>query len=649
MARQKYSGATYELVVRDIGTDDTQVGWHCMFSWTAEYNTLTNTSDWLFEFFVAEYGTNYAQQDGCLEPWSYKITTDFCSLSGTGDRLTQPIQSHEIDVGFNGTGGVEVFHWTKVAEHRLNGVPHTKSTSIYTNRSLEVGYVTGTLDCPDNSVFTNYRNPFTEDSNGNPHYYGTQMAKMTGNNATSTWYPVEFDASDIIASNANIGSNTTIMINNDSTVPVHTVEYCYEEYIDDGNAVTGDNRTWKLIGEEYRTDRQFDWTIPMDFYAEIPNDRQGSVYFRVKTYTLKENEYSQVGTHETAITVYTVEADCKPTLSPTMYDSNSVTTALTGNSNKLVKYKSHATYNANATARLYATIASIEVANGSQTLNTNTGTFYGFTNDYFTFEVVDSRGYSAYISYTPTIIQYVNLTCIAIAEAPTADGDLNFVIQGNYWNGNFGVSSNTLQVFYRIKRISQATGDGTFSNWIEIPFELGANKYTATVSIHNIDYRDTFVIEAYAVDVFGNVYSEEEATSALPIFDWGINDFNMNCDMTVYGTLTVNGNVVATGTVNGSGTGVSSYEIHFGTCQSSGDVGAKLVTCPTFTNLATGSSIRVKFAYANTVANVVMNVNNTGAITVKIDDTNSDLTNAWRKGAVRDFVYDGQNWIMVTY
>ena len=235
------------------------------------------------------------------------------------------------------------------------------------------------------------------------------------------------------------------------------------------------------------------------------------------------------------------------------------------------------------------------------------------------------------------------------AEAPTADGELNFTVYGNYWSGDFGIRSNTLKVFYRIKVINQETGEGTFGAWNEIKFELGTNKYTATVSISDIDYRDTFAIEAYAVDVFGEIYSDIEATSALPIFDWGINDFNMNCDMTVYGTLTVNGNVVATGTVDGQGNGNSSYEIHYGTCQTSGDVSAKLVTCPTFTTLATGSSIRVKFAYANTSANVVMNVNNTGVVSVKKNDDEKDLAGAWKKGAVRDFVYDGANWIIVCY
>lgn len=511
------------------------------------------------------------------------------------------------------------------------------------------------VNCPANSIFDGYGKYSTNFLDGaymvsksvsgsyvKSYIKDRDFGFSIGSSDTTCSFGSSITPSEIVAANGNIGDDIDVHIESDSSlgsIPVlHKVYYSY------------DNSTWTEIPLSHYSVRDFTWTIPMEYYAQIPNDRWGDIYFKVETMGFDEDgNDTVVATETTTITAYTVEAECIPDLSPTIYDSNSVTVALTGNNQHLVRHKSHATYDANATVKHYATIASIEVANGSQSFNTETGTFYGFVNDYFTFEVIDSRGYSKKISITPTIVPYVLLTCIADAEAPTAEGDLNFTVFGNYFNGSFGAKSNTLQVFYRIKEISQTTGEGSFSAWKEVPFELGTNKYTAVVSIKNLDYRNTFIIEAYAVDVFGTIYSDEEATSALPIFDWGINDFNMNCDMTVYGTLTVNGNVVATGSVNGQGTNVSSYEIHYGTCQSAGDISAKLVTCPTFTNLATGSSIRVKFAYANTAANVVMNVNNTGVVSVKKNDTDRDLTGAWKKGAVRDFVYDGTNWIMVSY
>lgn len=441
------------------------------------------------------------------------------------------------------------------------------------------------------------------------------------------WYCTAYDPSTVAATHSNIGSESTITITNIGKEVTHTVYYSYDN-----------GTTLNQIGAAKRTDRQIKWTVPDDFYAQIPNARQGDIGIYVQTY----DGDMLVGTQQsTKIKAYTVEADCKPTLSPTVKDTNSVTIALTGSSAKLIRARSHAQYTVNAAARKSATITSIEVKNGSNKLYTATGTFKNPLSNDFTFYVTDSRGYTTSTLLTPSMVQYTPLTCLVTASAPTADGVMSFAVHGDYFSGNFGAISNTLVVKYRIKE-----GNNAFSEWLDITPQIAGGTYTGTITLEGLDYMSPYTIEGYAVDKFGTVYSSSEMVSAIPIFDWSVNDFNMNVPMTVYGKLTVNGDVVVTGEINGTQGAGTSGGMHFGSSITESTVSAKLVTCSTFTELEKGASIRVKFTYGNNMPSPTMNVNNTGPVSIKCGNISS-LAHIWRDGEVKDFVYDGTYWQIV--
>ena len=74
---------------------------------------------------------------------------------------------------------------------------------------------------------------------------------------------------------------------------------------------------------------------------------------------------------------------------------------------------------------------------------------------------------------------------------------------------------------------------------------------------------------------------------------------------------------------------------------------AKIVNCDEFTTLQTGAAIRVKFSYANTASSPTMNVNGTGAKSIKKYGTTASMNGMWYMGEVVDFVYDGSYWVMV--
>ena len=90
----------------------------------------------------------------------------------------------------------------------------------------------------------------------------------------------------------------------------------------------------------------------------------------------------------------------------------------------------------------------------------------------------------------------------------------------------------------------------------------------------------------------------------------------------------------------------------YGTCSTAAATAAKVVTCADFTTLFTGVTIHVKMTNSNTVANPTLNVNNTGAKSIKkygTDAVGTNATQSWYAGSVVSFTYDGTNWIMNDY
>ena len=85
---------------------------------------------------------------------------------------------------------------------------------------------------------------------------------------------------------------------------------------------------------------------------------------------------------------------------------------------------------------------------------------------------------------------------------------------------------------------------------------------------------------------------------------------------------------------------------YYGTCSTAAATQAKVVVCEGFT-LKEGVSIRVKFTNAQSYNGApTLNVNSTGAKSVKSVGTTNSLRYCWFAGEVVSFTYDGTNWIM---
>ena len=318
-------------------------------------------------------------------------------------------------------------------------------------------------------------------------------------------------ASSVSCSTANIGSNATITINRASTSFTHTLTYSFGSL--SGTIATKTSST------------NISWTIPTTFYGQIPNSKSGTGTITCDTY----NGSTLIGSKSTSFTATVSESASKPTLNPTAVDSNSATTALTGNNSKFIKYYSNASVATGAKARNSATLKSQKITCGAKSITSASGTINAVESGSFTFSATDSRGYTTTQTLNKTLIEYIKLTCSLNAGAPTTAGVATLKISGNYFNGTFGKVANTLTVQYRYK----AQG-GSYGSWTTVSATKSGNTYSATATISGLNYQTTYVFQARAIDKLATINTDEQARRTTPIFDWSKNDFNVN------GTLKVN-------------------------------------------------------------------------------------------------------------
>lgn len=215
-----------------------------------------------------------------------------------------------------------------------------------------------------------------------------------------------------------------------------------------------------------------------------------------------------------------------PTLSPTVVDSNTTMVALTGDSNKLVKYFSDAKFTVGAAALKGASITSVKVTCGNKSSTATSGTLSDVESGTFVFTAKDSRGNSVSKTITKTLISYIKLTCNLSGNNPTPDGAMTFKISGNYFNGSIGSTANTLTVQYRYKENS-----GSYSSWTTATATKSGNTYSVSISMTGLNYKSTYTFQARATDkVAGTVTTGEKTVRTTPVYDWGKDDFCINVD-----------------------------------------------------------------------------------------------------------------------
>lgn len=314
-------------------------------------------------------------------------------------------------------------------------------------------------------------------------------------------------ASTIGATAADIESVSLIAVGRKSAVYTHSIAYRFGSlsgYITEDGGVSP--------SEVKFTATSIPFTVPADFYMEIPNAKTAKCVLTCRTYSGS----ALIGTTTASFTVTASAELCAPSITGTVTDVKPDTVALTGNDGTLVKYMSTALCAITAEARNGATITSKTInyrdTDGYQTVeNAATGIYR--------FSAVDSRGYSADLTVNKNMIPYVKLTCNAVGSRtdPTS-GNAVLTISGNYFNGSFGAYDNSLSVRYRI-----GSGD-----YIPLVPTVTENTYSASAELSGLDYNQEHTVTVITEDELDIVEVPVKILRGIPVFDWGQNDFTFH-------------------------------------------------------------------------------------------------------------------------
>lgn len=370
----------------------------------------------------------------------------------------------------------------------------------------------------------------SNDGTGNCWLYGlvngpsgtSQSGRSVAGSATVTLDTIPRMASIKSAPNFTDEDNPTITYNNPAGSAVDSLDACisltgeYEDVPYRDIEIDGTSYTFNLTDEERDTLR----TACGDATERV-------VIFFVRT-VINGTTY-----HSTLEKTFSI-INADPTLSPTVEDSNATTKALTGDSSKFVKGYSDAKFTIGAAAVKCGTLKSQIVVCGSKSSALSSGTLSDVESATFKFTATDNRGNSATKTLTKTLINYVKLTCNLSTNNPTVDGDMAFKISGNYFNGSFGSTANALTVQYRV-----AENDGDYGSWVTVTPTLSGNTYSVTVNLTGLDYQTKYTFQARAVDklITGGVSSATRSVKAMPVFDWGENDFTVRVLLNAFGSV----------------------------------------------------------------------------------------------------------------
>jgi hypothetical protein len=423
------------------------------------------------------------------------------SVEANTSTISWTLQGHKTeDVGFVKAGGFTVVIdgetvYSKSTDYRIelrNGTVIASGTKTITHK-------------PDGS------RTFTVYVEGGIYYFAVNCSGT--HTFTLDTIP---RASSIACTPAEIESNPTITISRASSNFTHTVTYQF-------GSLTG------TIVENTSATSITNWTIPPEFYDEIPREKGQIGILYCTTYS-GGNKIGE--TTKCDLVVNTNEAKCKPDVFGTVRDVDERMVALTGDENTLIRGWSLAECVMTATPKNGAKIKKMLV-NSIQ--SSGTIRYVGVDTGSFNFYAEDERGYFNNYLVTKTLIPYVDLTAHVKAQRtdPTS-GKATLEIEGNYYAGSFGAADNTLTVLYK-QWDGTWEGDDTGYIQVEPTIDEQNNKYSCTVALEGLEYDKSFPFEVVVKDKLCVLSRKVTLGKGIPVFDWGEDDFNFNVPVTING------------------------------------------------------------------------------------------------------------------
>jgi hypothetical protein len=230
-----------------------------------------------------------------------------------------------------------------------------------------------------------------------------------------------------------------------------------------------------------------------------------------------------------------------PELHIEVYDDNQdVINRLTGNRDILIRNLSKAKCITGAKAVKGSTINTQSVKNAGISKYGATVYFDAVQGNEFEFAVVDNHGNSnketkVFSVETGKFIKYTKPTANVSVTELTGDGKVAITVYGKYYKGGFGPSvNNKLRISWSLLKHNEPYDSGVFED-VYVTTDSEDN-FSYTFQRTGLEYLDVYELTVGVSDVAvpTEVYAEA-IIAAVPVFDWGRQDFAFNVPVTIQG------------------------------------------------------------------------------------------------------------------
>lgn len=369
---------------------------------------------------------------------------------------------------------------------------------------------------------------------------------------------------------------------------------------------------------------------------------------------------TQIGSASTCTCIIrTSQANSGPNISGfTFADSYSTTIAITDNDQVLIQDYSRLTVTpGTATARNGASIVSYSAVCSGVTKSNTTGAALSLgtigtsgTRD-ITLTVTDSRGYTASVTQSVTVVPYSKprVSSVSLRRTNDIETEMQLVFNGSISPITVdGTQKNSLlYARYRYK-LTSASSYNSYTNILGSVTATSSSFSFSNLELCNLDSESSYDFHLQIRDQLNSltsldlyfVVSQGTPLVALRKKMVGINTPSPETALHVVGDTRIEG------TLTPNEIDYPFDKPYFGTCSTAASTQVKVVSCPGF-ELKTGSRIAVQFTYGNSASQPKLNVNGTGDKFICSTDGMSVIADIWRDKETVDFVYDGSWWIAI--
>lgn len=320
--------------------------------------------------------------------------------------------------------------------------------------------------------------------------------------------PIDPAMSEVSATNAFADNTSTITIHKANNSFTHTLKYS----IANGTQTTLVTKT---------SSSTYTWTLPSAECYSAMGSSGKTTYATIYCITYDGN--TEIGTTTCNIVITARENALKPAVGITVSPVNP-RSDLTGSADTIINNYGGAVIVGTATPKGGATIRTHIIQNGNNKYANSALTLTNLSSNQFSYTATDSRGFSNSVSTTKTVIWYTSPRVSISTPIISTSGVATFKARGTWFNDSFGSVNNTLSLAFGYK----VEGANSFTWTTTQSITSSGNDFSKNASISGLDYTKQYVFVAYVWDELYSVYSNEMSARALPVFDWGKDDFQFN-------------------------------------------------------------------------------------------------------------------------